>query len=380
MLDRARDLAPGLRDRRKETDELRKLPAKTVEEIHELGILGAMVPTELGGSDLGARAVFEVCTEIARSNASAAWIAGNWAVHGTLGAMFPAETTAELFGSSAGMPTIATGFSPLRATTELVDGGAVITGQWDFCSGINYSDWVVVQALTAEGPIAHLIPTSEVEILDNWDTSGLRGTGSNDVVANGVFVPGHRLLNMALVGDGNSIGAKTYGTNSLRLPLAQIFGAGVIATVIGSALAAIDAFTGRTAESLGGLTGVKRSSRPEVQHTLGKVAAEVDASISVIRATYTEAEECLAADGTITLDDRVRWRRDIAWSGQTAAGAISRLYEISGARSLFRGDPLEQAYRDGIAASHHFALVSDRLYVGYGELMLGATKTDLAMI
>src|ERR1700684_1881600 len=153
---------------------------------------------------------------------STAWVAGNGAVHGTLGAMFPLEAHSELFAD--GLPVIATGFSPWRAKTEPAPGGTYLSGDWDFCSGINYSQWVVLQALGEQGPVAHLVPISDVVVLDNWNTSGLRGTGSHDVHIDRVFVPSHRLLNMAAAGDGDSIGAREYGTTSLRLPLAQVFG------------------------------------------------------------------------------------------------------------------------------------------------------------
>jgi alkylation response protein AidB-like acyl-CoA dehydrogenase len=378
LLDHARSIVLALQDRQRKADEDRRLALETVEDIRANGILGAMVPRELGGSDLGPAAVFETSMIIARGGASTAWIAGNWAVHGTLGAMFSAEARAELFDS--GLPTIATGFSPLRGKTRLVDGGAILTGKWDFCSGIDHSDWVVVQALTDEGMIAHLLPTSDVTILDNWNTIGLRGTGSHDVAVKELFVPKHRLLNMSAVGDGNSEGASVYKTVSLRLPLAQVFGAGIIASLIGSAMAAIDAFTGRTVHTLGGLTGVPRSSRPEVHRVLGKAAADIDAAVAMVRSTYAEATAAIESESGISINDRVRWRRNAAWAGQTAAGALSGIYEVAGARVLFRGDPLEQIYRDGIAASHHHGLTWDRLYVGYGELMLGATETDITMI
>jgi alkylation response protein AidB-like acyl-CoA dehydrogenase len=376
LVTEAQSLIPALLERAKETDELRQLPPDSVEDIRRLGLLGAMVPKELGGSDLGAVAVLDACIQLARGCRSTAWVAGNWAVHGTLGAMFPLEAHHELF--DGGLPAIATGFSPWRAKTEDAEGGAYLSGDWDFCSGVNHSEWVVLQALGERGPVAHLVPTSDVTILDNWDTSGLRGTGSHDVHIDRVFVPDHRLLDMATAGDGDSVGAREYGTTSLRLPLAQVFGTGVVATVIGSAIAAIDAFTGRTADTIGGLSGVKRSSRPEVHLVLGRAAADVDAATAVVRATLREAEESVEAG--LTLEQRVRWRRNVAWGAQAAAGALSSVYEIAGARALFRGDPLEGAYRDGIAASHHFHLSWDRLYVGYGELMMGATETDLIMI
>jgi 3-hydroxy-9,10-secoandrosta-1,3,5(10)-triene-9,17-dione monooxygenase len=284
--------------------------------------------------------------------------------------MFSQEARSELFQDGR-LPLISTGFSPLRATTELVEGGARISGSWDFASGVLHSDWVVVQAMTDRGPLAHLVPVADIQIVDTWKTNGLRGSGSNDVTANDLFVPAHRLLNITQVGDGNSLGADVYGTKSLRLPLAQIFSAGILATLVGCAIAAVDAFTERTSGNVGGLTGITVATRPEVQLKLGRAAADVDGVLAMVRSTYVEMDAAVDSGSALTVEERVRWRRNIAWAAQLATGALTSLYEIGGAHSLFDGDPLEQVFRDGITASHHFAFGWDQLYVGSGRAMLG---------
>ncbi|MEV8150993.1 acyl-CoA dehydrogenase family protein [Arthrobacter sp. NPDC080073] len=370
MLKNARALRPALRSRRAETDQLRRLPQASVEDILQLGIVGVTTPVELGGSDLGASAVFEVGKELAQGCAATAWIGGNWAVHSTLAAMFSQEAQGELF-TDGRLPLIATAFSPLRAKTELVNGGARVSGQWDFASGILHSDWVVVQAMTDTGPLAHLVPVADIEVIETWRTNGLRGSGSNDVTAKELFVPEHRLLNLTQVGDGNSMGADKYGTTTLRLPLAQIFSAGILAALVGCSLAAIDAFTERTSGNVGGLSGLTVATRPEVQLKLGRAAADVDGVLATVRSTYAEMDAAATAGEVLTVGERVRWRRNIAWAAQLATGVLTGLYEVGGAHSLYDGDPLEQVFRDGITASHHFAFGWDQLYVGSGKAMLG---------
>jgi hypothetical protein len=81
----------------------------------------------------------------------------------------------------------------------------------------------------------------------------------------------------------------------------------------------------------------------------------------------------------ITMDDRLRWRRDAAWCAKVASGAVRRLYEVGGAHVLFVGDQLDQFQRDNVAASHHYGMAWDTLFAGYGRSMLGQ-EAGVAMV
>ena len=167
---------------------------------------------------------------------------------------------------------MSTGFSPLRSKAEKADGGMVISGSWDFASGVDHADWMVVVALGEQGPLAFLLPTSELEIVDTWQTSGLRGTGSKDVASDGVFVPDHRIVSLSAVSDAQSPGREVRDMPFLRVPLGAVFGSGVIGTILGAAAGGLDEFERRTSEKLGGITGTKvgdRSRCPSPPRTRG---------------------------------------------------------------------------------------------------------------
>lgn len=373
LLAKAAALVPGLRERAAETDELRRLPDETVKELHELGLLGVAAPRELGGLGLDPGTIAELAMVLARGSGAAAWCGGNWAVHTLLGSMFTPQAQEEIFGAVAPrMPVISTGFSPLRGSTERVDGGAVISGQWDFASGVDHAEWVVVMAIAPDGPLAHLVPTSELEIVDTWHTSGLRGSGSKDVAAQGLFVPEHRLLSMIAPGEGQSSARELYpDLPFLRLPMGSFFGCAVAGTIVGLAQGALEMFQERTGGNIGGLSGVQVSARPEVHHKMGESAADIRAATQVLRSTYDDMRAAALAGVAYSTEDRLRWRRDPAWAAKAAVRAVSRLYEVGGAHVLFSGDALEQNYRDIIAASHHYGMAWDALFAGYGRHMNG---------
>ncbi len=159
---------------------------------------------------------------LGRGCGSTAWCAGNWAMHGLLLAMFDPKAQREVFKADR-FPIISTGFSPARAKTRPVEGGAAIEGRWDFASGVHHADWIVLVALGPEGPLAHLVPTHEVQILDTWHTGGLRGSGSTDVTTAEIFVPIHRILNLAGPTEARTVGRELYDSPWFRLPMLSIF-------------------------------------------------------------------------------------------------------------------------------------------------------------
>jgi alkylation response protein AidB-like acyl-CoA dehydrogenase len=370
MVEQARELVPALRERRSETDALRSLPKASVQDILDLGIVGVAAPAELGGGDLGADVILDVAFELGRGCGATAWCAGNWAVHSVFAAMFSAQAQEELFADGKA-PLMATGFSPLRAQTKPTDGGAMISGQWDFVSGIDSSDWIVINGMTETGPLAHLVPASDVTIIDTWHTTGLRGTGSKDVAAQDLFVPEHRLLGLGGPSEGQSLGAELYQNPWLKLPLAVTFPAGIIGTILGLATGAFEVFLERTTQNIGGLSGIRVSTRPEVQHKMGQSSADIGAAHVVAQQAFAGMKHKAENGIAVTMDDRLDFRRDIGWSAKTATAAVTRLYEVGGAHSLFQGDQLEQFNRDIVAASHHYGVAWDLVFSGYGRHLVG---------
>jgi 3-hydroxy-9,10-secoandrosta-1,3,5(10)-triene-9,17-dione monooxygenase len=252
-----------------------------------------------------------------------------------------------------------------------VDGGALITGQWDFASGVDHAAWAVVMAIGEQGPLAHLVPRSDLELVDTWHTTGLRGTGSRDVAATELFVPEHRLLWMAGPGEGQSIGRELYTLPWFRLPLGSVFGCAVIGSILGMARGAIEVFIERTAAKVGGLSGIQVGTRPDVHSRIGEAAADIDAAVAFARASYAEMRAFAESERSYSMDDRVRWRRDAAWAAREALTAVNLVYEVGGAHVLFLDDQLHQFQRDITAATHHYGMAWSQLFSGYGRAALG---------
>src|SRR6185312_3146724 len=75
-------------------------------------------------------------------------------------------------------------------------GDLTVSGRWPFASGAHHCDWLG-GVVMAPGPSLVLRRRAEVRLLDNWQVSGLRGTGSVDFEADSVRVPARRVVPLA---------------------------------------------------------------------------------------------------------------------------------------------------------------------------------------
>ena len=197
LVRRARELAPTLRERAKVASELRHLPEETIEDFHRLGFFKVCQPRRYGGYEMDPSIIFDIQLELGRGCASSAWVYGVLNVHSWQLALFPPEAQDEVWADEP-KTLISSSYMPV-ARTEWVDGGVKLSGRWSFSSGCDHCDWVFLGGFVPTDNGAppdmrtFLVPRSDFEIIDNWHTSGLRGSGSKDVVVDGAFVPDHRM-------------------------------------------------------------------------------------------------------------------------------------------------------------------------------------------
>src|SRR5437588_9448019 len=186
----ALELAPDVEAQRRLPDEL--VDALRASSLHRVG-----VPAAAGAPEAPPGVTLRCAETVARGDASAGWCVSIAATSSLLGGWLPGDGLAEVF---ADPQKFAAGVWAPRGKAHRVDGGYRVSGRWPFCSGIMHSDYLFGGCLVkddAEGspqPRVLGIPVSELEIVDTWQTSGLRGTGSHDAVAADVFVPDYRSL------------------------------------------------------------------------------------------------------------------------------------------------------------------------------------------
>lgn len=360
-------MVPVLKSRAAETEDLRRIPDETVQDLLASGLYRLGVPKRFGGLDVSYSLVFDVGMELGKSCAASSWCYSLWTAHGWLVGFWPLEAQEEVFGDSPDA-LCSSSLNLGKAKIATVDGGYRLSGHWEFSSGCDAASWVM---LGVEGPGERnwaLLPRADYEIVDNWFVSGLRGTGSKDIVVDDAFIPSHRILNASSAGNGDWTGWEIHGQSRYRVPIPVLLGWDLVAPMVGIAQGMIDEFTAR----LFGTSGTGRTAdSPAIHARLSEASAEVDAARVLFRHDISEILAKSEKWESFSTLERARYRRDKAFVTQLCLHSINRLFDLSGGHALFDSVALQRFHRDAQAVAHRDGLIMDMGGQEYGRVALG---------
>jgi alkylation response protein AidB-like acyl-CoA dehydrogenase len=361
----AEELSTLARELASASEATRRLPDELVGGLRVSGLLRAGAPAAVGAPEAPPALTLRCAEVVARGDASAGWCVSIAATSSLLAGWLPAAGLAEVFGDP---DKVAAGVWAPRGSARRVDGGYRVSGRWPFCSGIMHSDYLfggcMVKPEAGGSPTARVlgIATGELEIIDTWHTSGLRGTGSHDAVADDVFVPEHRSLWLL---DRPASDAALY-----RFPVFAFFALSIAAAALGNARGAIDDLRALAAGKV-----AQGSSRTLAQRPATWTAvAQAEASLRAARAFYYEAiDEAWAAAQSaepVSLELRLGLRLAATHAVRTAADVARNMYDLGGGSAIYDGSPLQRRFRDAHTATAHFQ-VNPTTWELTGRLLLG---------
>jgi alkylation response protein AidB-like acyl-CoA dehydrogenase len=340
---RAREMADLARGMAEQIDADRKLPAELVSALRDSGLLRAGAPVEVGGLELAPGAALRCAEEVARGDASAGWCVSIAITSSLLVAYLPPVSRDEIFGDGRG---VAAGVWAPQGRARPAPGGVIVSGRWAFCSGITHSDVMFAGCLLDDRPTVVVLPADQLQILDTWHTLGLRGTGSNDAVADEVFVPDSRVLSIF---DGPLIDRPLY-----RFPPFGFFAACITAAAMGNARAAIDNFVELACTKKSAASNRTLAQRP----TVHAAVAAAESSLEAARALYYESIETAwrasQDERTVPVQARTRLRLAATHGVRTAADVVRTMYDLAGGSAIYDGAPLQRRFRDAFTATAHF--------------------------
>ena len=367
LLRRASGLVPVLKDRVARTEELRQIPDETIQDLLSSGLHRIGVPQRFGGLDVDYGLILEAGALLGSGCASTAWCYCLWSAHAWLVGYWPLEAQQEVFENGPDV-LCSSSLNPGRSTLEKTTGGFRLSGRWEFSSGCDAAAWVMLGGDGPDGRVWMLVPRSDYEIIDTWFVSGLRGSGSKDIIVKGAFVPHCRVLDMGRAGDGDWTGWEIHKHDRYRIPIPVLLGWDLVAPIVGIALGMIEEFTtrligtsgpGRTAESGG------------VQLRLSQASAEVAAARALLSGDIREIFKKARSGEPFSTLERARFRRDKAFVTQLCLRSINGLFDLSGGHALFDSVALQRHHRDAQAVAHRDGLIMELGGLDYGRVALG---------
>ena len=377
LVARAEALAPALAERAPKAEALRRIPEETVTDLHRTGLFRAFQPKGVGGSELPYGAFVDLCGTLGRACGSTSWVYANLAVHHLMIGMWPAEAQDEVWGPS---PDTLVGSSLVfpAGRAQRVEGGYRVSGRWPFSSGVDPCTWLMVGAMVAPdggkgAPEARmfLLPKADYNVIDTWHVAGLKGTGSKDIEVKDMFVPEHRTLAMDATKGGPTPGSTRNPGVLYRLPLMALFQFCITSPILGMAQGAVQSFIAKTRTRAASYTGAKLAELATIQVRLAEASALTDSAEITMRHCCADAEAITAAGKVPTIEQKVRYRRDAAFSVRQCVRAVDLIMEMYGGGGLYDHQPIQRAWRDAHAGAAHISFSFDTVGATYGKVMLG---------
>ncbi|MFI5889673.1 3-hydroxy-9,10-secoandrosta-1,3,5(10)-triene-9,17-dione monooxygenase oxygenase subunit [Actinoplanes sp. NPDC051513] len=377
-----RELLPVLRDRAQETEDRRALSAETVKSLAETGFFKLLQPARFGGFEADPLTFLGCVRDIASACGSTGWVASVIGVHNWQMALFPDQAQQDVWGDDPGT-LMSSSYAP-TGKIQAVEGGYRVSGRWSFSSGCDHATWVLLGGIVPPGEggapadfRTFLIPAADYTIEDVWHTIGLRGTGSNDIVVAGAFVPAYRSLSFGDTARCVCPGQELNTAPLYRIPYGSIFPYSITTPIIGMATGAYDAHVTYMQERVrAAYAGVRAAEDPYSQVRVARAGADVDAAWNALAADMTELMGLARAGEKLPMRLRLRIRRDQVRGTELAIQAVDRLFENSGGRAIYTSHPMQRFWRDAHAGRVHAINDPERALSMYGRGEFGLSVAD----
>ena len=376
VLDGVRDLLPTFRERAEEAERLRVVPEANIKELEETGFFKMLQPKRFDGLETSPIDFYTAVRDISTACGSTGWVSSVVGVHPWQVALFADEAQQAVWGEDT-RTRLSSSYAP-TGKAVVAEGGYTLSGKWSFSSGCDHCTWVLLGGLVfnAEGDVidfkTFMVPRKDYTIVDVWNVVGLRGTGSNDVVVEDVFIPEAFTLSMSETGQCRGPGQEQNSSDLYKLPFHSVFCTTICTPIIGMAMGAyaehVETQQKRTRAAY---LGEKASLDPFAAVRIARASSEIDAAWALTMQNIREEEALVAKGAQIPLGLRLKVRRDQVLGTQRAIDAIDALFEASGGRALAEGTYLQRAWRDAHAGRVHAANDPERALQMYGAHEFG---------
>jgi len=357
LVQAAKDAAVRIAQRAPEADRERRVPVENIQDLHRAGLLSVAIPKDLGGTEADLVTQVAVYEIIGGACASTAWVMGNHSVLCTRSLGMMGEAAHSLLRDVVENGALISHAAIPGGETRKVPGGYVSSGRWPFVSGSNISNWIFLSTLVdgpapnwngGEPPKQHnpwlMLPRDQagMTIEETWLSMSARGSMTNDVLLDEVFVPEH----MAPVEyrPAPHLPWLPNGPAALKVPTkARVWMSGMMLGVAQAALDETIEFGKSRTMTLG---GASRSSMPGNQFAVADAAMAIESGraflLQEVRAITNKA---LASEDFVP-NDASRMEMAGLVARENAQKAVDRLFAVRGAHGLLESGNFERYYRD----------------------------------
>lgn len=374
LIDAAKSLVPLIQSSLDRLDAERQLPAELASAMATKQMFGLYVPKELGGPEADPITAFRVVEEIAQVDGSVGWCVFNGSTVSSAVARLSPRAAKELFGD----PPVVLGSGSARpeGTAKRTEGGYLVTGRWNFLSGIDHSTalFLACRVIDDNGPVLNnagvpltrtvVVPVAAGNVLSTWRTLGMRGTASNDAEFHEVFVP-----------DGHTYrrGDAAYYAGPLYTPpqSAIVFGWTLsAANTLGMARGAMNTFVNLATGYGSTDSSTLLRDRSQIQVVVGECEAMLDSARRYMLDTVASMWEAQVQQQPVLAERSMRARLAITHAIRQSIAVVDKLFNAAGTNAIHHSVGLERFFRDLHVHGQHISGLPLNFAFG-GSVLLG---------
>jgi 3-hydroxy-9,10-secoandrosta-1,3,5(10)-triene-9,17-dione monooxygenase len=370
LLQRARDLIPMLLEKATSVEKNRMVSKETIQAFVDAGFFKILQPARFGGWEMNPSVFYKLLMELGRGCCSSAWNMMILGIHQWEFGSMPEQACQDVWGADD-RTIIASSYPPFGKVEE-VEGGYRISGTWKTSSGCDHGQWAFLGGLRkdADGKVidrlSMLVSADDYEIIDDWHTFGLAGTGSKSLLVKDAFVPHHRVHSLI------KYEYSERGSHYLY-PFNQVFFGAVSSLIVGMAQGGVDEYIRQMSVRTNTTDGNSAALSPYVKDRLGNAVVRVRTARARLLQMMAESTEIVERRELVPTFERVHYMLDIARVGRECEEAVMLLFKATSARGIYLDNPLQRILRDVIAAANHITQNADDTAGMLGGYLLGQT-------
>ncbi|AJQ93849.1 flavin-dependent monooxygenase [Gynuella sunshinyii] len=374
LLNNINQILPAIRNNAAEAEKIAMVPQENIDLLKQTGFFRALQPKAFGGLEVSYPEYANCIARIAEACASTAWATGLLANHSHAIALFAPKLQNEIWGENP-EALVSSSVAPL-GQWEKTEGGIRLSGTFGWSSGCDHADWAVLGYMGTNnmgqpGPCFAVVPRSDYEILDDWDTAALRGTGSKSLVLKDVFVPEYRTESLFGLNFGLSRGYKSHSGDIFYTPFSPVFSIGFAAVSLGIAKRFIELFTEKTKTRIRAYSGAREINNAPAQMYLAESVNQTKTAQLLLENDWREMMDRASQQRLPSPDDVLNWRCQQSYAIKILIEAVNRLSMASGGNAWFSNNEMQRLFRDiritGCHAQTDYTIASQT----FGRHLLG---------
>lgn len=376
----ARKLVPLLSKNAASTELDRRVHDENIAQMEEAGLFRLFQPRRYGGAAADMGTFTHMLAILSGGCASSAWVTSVYNHCAWVAAGFPEGVLDDVWGED---PTARIcGVFQSWGKAQAVDGGIRLTGKWPYGSGSLHAKWAILgyAATNDDGtpsPRLAILPMSQLTIEDTWMVSGLKGTGSHTIVAEGVTVPAARTLALQSFPAG-ALRGRYPGEATFDTPYTMMLCTLATGPMLGLGQAMLELTLASVGKRAMHSTVYPNSGEaPTVHIQLGDAASNIDAAAMFAERLTGDADRHAGQKSVPTAVDRARVRMDTAAVALHVASALDKLIDINGASSFADKNPVQRMWRDFEVMRRHASVGTEISKEHYGRVLLGKSGVSL---